>query len=77
MQMGQKIDSEKKKLVKINKKIEYSPCTDEQLMKYAGYVQGIGFRELETLRLYSANCLKNKEDVKFMGGNLSFEHDIP
>ena len=46
------------------------------MKKYAGHFEGIGVLDLEYMKTFKANCIKNIENVWFKGSSQSTERDI-
>ena len=44
--------------------------------KYVGEWPGLGLADLNLVRSFKPNCIRNKENVRFMGHSKSVESDL-
>ena len=56
--------------------IDYGACTDQEMENYVGEWPGLGEVNLDNFRTFNANCIKDKENVRFMGNSKTLISDL-
>ena len=76
VQLGTEVNQVTHKIEYVKEPIRYEACTDQQLEKYVGVWPGLGEVSLDGFRTFKANCIKDKEKIRFMGDSKTLINDL-